>query len=63
MAWTLDGNFGDATSELAILEPSAQGIVVANALRTEALKPAERIHVDGPDGQQRLKPSAARARI
>ncbi|QDY65640.1 hypothetical protein FQA45_04585 [Glutamicibacter halophytocola] len=60
--WTLNRDFGDATSELAILELSTQGIIVANALRTKALKPAERIHVDWPDVEQRLKPAASRAR-
>jgi len=60
--WTLDGDFGEATSELAIIELSTQGIVVANALRTKALKPTERIHVDWPDVEQRLKPAAPRAR-
>jgi len=61
--WTLDKGLGGPTSELTILELSAQGIVVANALHTKALKPTERVHVAWPDVEQRLTPATPRSQI
>lgn len=41
---------------LTLLEVSPDGIVAADALKTKALVPTERIHVAWPDIDQRLKP-------
>lgn len=49
--WLLDG----APTRLALLEVSPQGIVVAPALQTKALAPAERTRVDWPDLDGRLR--------
>lgn len=46
----------DLPNALAILEVSADGIVVADALATKALVPTERYRVAWPDISQRLVP-------
>jgi len=57
LPWILDGQQGERTTELTILELSAHGIVLANALHTKALTPTPRIHVDWPDVTGRLTPA------
>ncbi|WP_345469685.1 hypothetical protein QMQ05_10065 [Glutamicibacter ectropisis] len=59
--WILDAQQGESTSELTILELSAHGIVLADALHTKALSPTPRIHVDWPDVTGRLTPAIPRA--
>ncbi|MDR2254676.1 MAG: hypothetical protein LBE25_01525 [Arthrobacter sp.] len=49
--WTLDGE----PTRLALLEVSPRGIVVAPALQTKALVPAERTVVSWPDTAGRLR--------
>lgn len=46
---------------LALLEVSPDGIIVADALKTKALVPTERIRVTWPDIDQRLVPWSSRA--
>ncbi len=52
--WVLDDGSAERTEVLSIVEVSPQGIVLANALRTKALQPTERIHVSWPDIARRL---------
>ncbi|KSU66968.1 hypothetical protein [Arthrobacter sp. NIO-1057] len=59
--WILDAQQGESTRELTILEISAHGIVLADALHTKALSPTSRIHVDWPDVTGRLAPAVPRA--
>ncbi|HJX78196.1 hypothetical protein [Glutamicibacter sp.] len=54
--WTLHAEDHRGQVPLAILEVSANGIVVADALLTKALAPTERIIVPWPDVESRLIP-------
>ena len=54
--WALQATDPREQMPLAILEVSAQGIVVADALLTKALAPTARIIVPWPDIESRLTP-------
>lgn len=59
--WLLDATDNPNGDEVTILELSPHGIVVANALKTKALLPTERLHIQWPDVDQRLSPASSAA--
>ncbi|UYQ76352.1 hypothetical protein OF385_09865 [Glutamicibacter sp. JL.03c] len=57
LPWILDGHAAGRAQELSIIELSAQGIVLGNALHAKALAPTDPIVLPWPDVDGRLKPA------
>lgn len=58
--WHLGAGTRPVRGDLAILEVSAHGIVVADAMLVKALVPCERFTVPWPDVERLLEPAAGR---